>query len=226
MPVGNLPGWKQVFADDFNSTVARGSFPGPYANKWTSYSGFTDTFKHGDYNKGIISAQNGNLDLYLHSVNGRPQGAAPIPLVNGRWGGQTYGRFSVRLRGDALKGYGMGYILWPDSGDWHEGEVDFPESGMDDVAKAYNHCLSDPAKNCLAANSNAHYTSWHTYTTDWTPQRITFSIDGKVLATTTSNIPRKPLHWVMATSTTASGPSTSISGHLYLDWAVIYTYAP
>jgi len=226
MPRGDLTGWRQVFSDDFTSNVARGSFPGPYKPSWMSYNGFTDTSKHGDYNQGIISAQDGKLDLYLHSINGRPQGAAPVPLVNGKWGGQTYGRFSVRMRADALKGYGTGFLLWPDSDNAREGEIDFPESGLNDVVKAYNHCLGVLGQNCLVATSTKRYTDWHTYTVDWTPKKLTFLIDGVVLASTTTNIPSKPLHWVMQTATTASGPSTSTSGHLQIDWAVIYAYNP
>ena len=226
MPVGNLPGWKQVFTDDFTIPLARGAFPGGYSNKWLSYSGFTDTSKVGDYDQSIISAQNGTLDLYLHTVNGRPKGAAPIPLVNGQWGGQTYGRFSVRMRADNLPGYGTGFLLWADSENWNDGEIDFPESGLDNVVKGYNHCPGNASVNCLVVNTNTTYSAWHTYTIDWTPSKLSYLIDNQTVGSTTSNIPYKPLHWVMQVATTGVQPAASTAGHLLIDWATIYTYSP
>lgn len=224
LPVGNLPGWKQVFAEDFNTPLARGAFPGNYKDKWMSYDGFTDTSKVGDYDQSIISAQNGNLDLFLHSENGRPLGAAPIPLVNGDWGGQVYGRFSVRMRADPIAGYGTGFLLWSDSGNWNDGEIDFPESGLDDVVKGYNHCPGNASVNCLVVNTNVRYSDWHTYTIDWTPEKLSYLVDSTVVSSTTRNIPSKPLHWVMQVATTGDArAAASSSGHLLIDWATIYT---
>lgn len=226
MPVGDLTGWKQTFTEDFTAPLARGSFPGSYGSKWLSYTGFTDTSKMGDYDQRIISAQDGNLDLLLHTENGRPLGAAPVPLVNGQWGGQVYGRFSVRMKADPAAGYGTGFLLWPDSDNWNDGEIDFPESGLTDVVKGYNHCLDSPSRNCLVVNTSAKYSDWHTYTIDWTPQRLSFIIDGTVVGSTTTNIPTKPLHWVMQVATTGVTPAASTTGHLLIDWATIYNYVP
>ena len=223
MPTGNISGWKQVWAEDFNTGVARGSFPGAYSGKLMSYSGFTDTSKNGDYNQKIISVQNGALDMYLHTQNGRAQGAAPIPLVNGKWGGQVYGRYSVRFKADPIHGYGLGWLLWPDSDDWNDGEVDFPESGLDGTIWGFNHCLGNAAENCLWFDSRVSYgAGWHTTTVDWTKDKLVFYIDGKVVASTTSNVPTKPLHWVLQTSTTHQKPDASTSGHVLIDWMTIY----
>ena len=222
MPVGDLPGWKQIFSDDFSTPVARGGFPGPYAAKWLSYTGFPDSSHKGWYDQSIISAQDGVLDLFLHTKNGVALGAAPVPLVNGAWGGQSYGRFSVRMKSDALPGYGIGFLLWPDSEVWSDGEIDFPEGGLDTVPHAYNHCLDNPAVNCLVVNGSTKYSDWHTYTIDWTPSKLSFLIDGAEIGSTTSNIPSKPLHWVMQVATTGVTPDPAIAGHLLIDWATIY----
>lgn len=226
MPVGDLPGWKQVFADDFTTPVAPGGFPGPYSAKWLSYSGFPDTSHKGWYDQKIISAHDGVLDLNLHTENGVALGAAPLPLVNGApygsQNGQTYGRFSVRMKSDALPGYGLGFLLWPDSGVWNDGEIDFPEGGLDDVPHAFNHCHTDPAQNCYLTSGLTKYTDWHTYTVDWTPTKITYLIDGTEIGSTTDNIPTKSLHWVMQVATTGVTPDPSIAGHLLIDWATVY----
>lgn len=226
MPVGDLPGWKQVFTEDFTTPLAQGSFPGVYKPQWLSYNGFTDTSGVGHYDQSIISAHDGNLDINLQVKDGKALGAAPVPLVNGKWGGQTYGKFSVRMKSDAIQGFGTGFLLWNDSGDWNDGEVDFPESGLTDVVKGYNHCPGNPAKNCLVVNTAARYTTWHTYSIEWTPAKLTFLIDDVVVGSSTTDIPSKPLHWVMQVATGGTQPAADANGHLLIDWATVYTYVP
>jgi hypothetical protein len=225
MPTGNLSGWKLALSEDFTTPVARGSFPGPYDDEWMSYDGFPDTSQVGWYDDDIISVQDGNLDLYLHTENGTPLGAAPIPLVDGNWGGQSYGRFSVRMKADPIHGFGTGFLLWTDSGDWNDGEIDFPESELTDVAKGYNHCPGNPSVNCLVVNTSARYSDWHTYTIEWRPNDLKYLVDGVVVGSTSRNVPSEPLHWVMQAATTGERPDPSASGHLLIDWVTIHTMA-
>jgi len=225
MPTGNLPGWKQIFTEEFTTPLARGSFPGAYSDQWLSYDGFPNTYKNGDYDQEIISAQDGNLDISMKTVDGRPLVAAPVPLVNGQWGGQTYGRYSVRMKADPVVGYGTAFLLWPDSENWNDGEIDFPEGHLDGSVKAFNHCPENPMRNCLAVPTSTTYAEWHTYTIDWTPDKLSFLVDGTVVGSTTSNIPSKPLHWVLQGETPGS-PSPTSSGHLLIDWVTMYSYAP
>lgn len=225
MPLGDLPGWKQTFTEDFSLPLPEGSFPGGYGTKWLSYDGFTDTSKNGDYAQKIISAHEGVLDLSLRSVGGRPLGAAPVPLVHGAWGGQRYGRFSVRMRADALAGYGAGMLLWSDANNWNDGEIDFPESALTQTANGANHCPGNPSTNCYTLKSNAIYPDWHTYTIDWTPNLLSFEIDGAVVGSTATNIPTAAMHWVMQFGTNGI-PAANTAGHVFIDWATIYSYAP
>ncbi len=225
MPVGNLPGWQQTFTEDFKTNVAMGGFPGPYAPKWASYNGFPDSSGRGLYAQKILSVHDGVLDMYLHSENGRPLGAAPVPLVDGgKWGGQIYGRFSVRFKGDPLPGFGSGWLLWPDSGNWNDGEVDFPEGGLSHAIQGYNHNIGNGAVNSMIVTSTAGWTSWHTATIDWKPTGVSFIIDGVNLGTDTRNIPQKALHWVMQTATSGALPAASTAGHVLIDWVAVYRY--
>jgi hypothetical protein len=226
MPLGDLQGWDQVFTEDFVTPLSRGSFPGSYGDQWLSYDGFADTSGRGDYEQDIISAHDGMLDLYLHTEDGRPLGAAPVPLVDGEWGGQTYGRFSVRMKADPLNGFGVASLLWPDSENWSEGEIDFPEGAFDDVARASNHCPGDPEENCFYTESTAEFVDWHTYTIDWTPTRLSFLVDGVTVGTTTDDIPDVPMHWVLQSGTVDGTPDPDTAGHLWIDWATIYAYDP
>ena len=227
LPVGDLPGWKQVFTEDFLTPVARGGFPGPYADKWVSYHGFSDTSGRGYYDQSIISAHDGVLDLNLHTENGRPLGAAPLPKVDGP--GQTYGRYSVRMKSDPLPGFGLGFIMWSDAENWGDGEIDFPEGGLDDVAQGFNHCVGlHPERNCyIMPRATTDYTGWHTYTTEWRPSSVKFFIDGVLVGSTWNNVPSRPMHWVMQVATDGGRlPDPAANGHLLINWVSIYKYAP
>ena len=211
--------------EDFKTNLPLGTFPGTYANKWQSYNGFTDSRGKGDYNQKIISVQNGAMDLWLHNENGRPQGAAPVPLIQGAWGGQTYGKFSVRFRSDAVTGYGAAWLLWPDSNIWNQGEIDFPEGALNGKFMGFNHCINNPATNCDYVITNATYTSWHTASIEWTPTGVKYILDGITLKNSTTAIPTNPMHWVLQTETNDQ-TVTGTGGHLQIDWVTAYKYTP
>ncbi|MEO5834271.1 MAG: glycoside hydrolase family 16 protein [Nakamurella sp.] len=225
MPVGDLPRFKQVFADDFKTDLPRGSFPGSYKTKWASYNGFADTLGGGVYNKDIISMTGGVMDLYLHKANGKGQVAAPVPLVGGNWNSQVYGKYSVRFKSDALPGYRTAWLLWPTSGRWSEGEVDFPEGGLAGDMWGFNHCVGNPSVNCGWVDTNTSFTGWHTASVEWTPAAVVFYLDGKKVMTSTNAIPKTPLRWILQTeSGTTDSARMTTDGHLQIDWVTIYDY--
>lgn len=227
MPVGDEPGWTQVLAEDFSTPVSSGGFPGPYAHQWMTYDQIGDTWDVALYDKNVVTAHDGLLDINLHTASdGRPRGAAPIPLIDGKWGGQTYGKYSVRMRSDYLEGYGMAFLLWDDDNVWANGEIDFPEGGTDGTAVAYNHVLGNPSELALKVDSGVTFDAWHTYTIEWTPTAIRYLLDDRLVATATDNIPTTPMHWVLQTATTGATPDPSTNGHLQIDWATQYRYTP
>lgn len=226
MPVGDLPGWKQVFTDDFTADAPQGSFNSVYGSKWSTYSGFKDTWGNGWFDRNYISAGNGVLDYDLKTVNGKPISYAPSPIVTKAWKGQTYGRFSARFRADAIAGYKTAWLLWPDSNNWQEGEIDFPESGLTGTMYGFNHCVGNASVNCYWTNTNKTYTDWHTVTIEWTPSEINYMVDGQVYGTTTTSIPSTPMHWMLQTETEQNGPAADAAGHLQIDWVSVYTYQP
>jgi hypothetical protein len=224
---GNLAGWTQNFKDDFSTPVAKGGFPGPYAKQWMTYDGFGDTWKIGRYESDILSAHDGVLDMHLHTgSDGVPRAAAPIPMMNGQWGGQTYGRYSVRMKADPLPGYGTAFLLWDDDNVWENGEINFPEGSLDGSTQAFNHKLGEPWITEMGVDTKTSYTGWHTYTIDWTPKKITYLLDGVVVASTTTNIPKTPMHWVLQTATNGTKPAANVQGHLLIDWVSQYAYTP
>jgi hypothetical protein len=226
MPVGNLPGWKQTFADDFTTNAAPGAFHTTYASKWNTYNGFRDTSGVGLYDNNAMSAHDGLLDESLYkSSDGLAHVAALGPQITQKWAGQVYGRFSVRFKADSLAGFKTAFLLWPDSNIWNEGEVDFPEGPLNGTMWGYNHCPGNPMKNCAYTDTGvSHGGGFHTLTIDWKPTSLTFIIDGRVSNTTTTNIPTKPMHWVLQTE--ANGAAITGAGHLLVDWATVYSYQP
>ncbi len=222
MPVGNLAGWKQTFAEDFTHTAAAGRFPSTYGKKWATYHGFRDTSKAGMYDNNVLSVHDGVLDEKLQRSAGVTRVAALAPVLQKAWTGQVYGRFSVRFKADRLAGFKIAFLLWPDSNVWSHGEVDFPEATLTQTMAGYNHCPGKPTVNCTYTDTGVGFGEYHTLTIDWKPNYLGFSIDGRTVKTATKNIPNRPMHWVLQTE--ATGAPVTSAGHLLIDWATVYSY--
>jgi hypothetical protein len=218
--------WSVAFHEDFSTPVDRGNFPGPaYADRWMSYDGLADTSGVGMYTPDrVLSVHDGSLDLYLHTREGIPLGAAPVPLVGGTWGGQVYGRFEIRFRADSVPGFGAAWLLWPDSNLWAEGEIDFPEGGLDSTIHANQHCIGDPEQKCLAVDTGVEFSSgWHTTVIEWTPDGVTYLLDGREVGFSPES-PTTPMHLVLQTATTGVLPDPGVSGHVLVDQVTISTW--
>ena len=236
MPVGDLPGWHQIFTEDFSTDVPLGSFPGSvYGSKWTNYGdGTRDTSGNGEYYPSmVLSVSGGVLNMYLHtSPSGVHLVAAPSPILfpGQPLKGQLYGRYTVRFRADSLPGYKTAWLLWPDSGNWPtDGEMDFPEAPLNGTIDAALHpqgSISGTSQDLYT--TGATFTSWHTATTEWTPTAVTFYLDGQVVGRSTGPIPDTPMHWVLQTETSTYGvvPSDATAGNVQIDWVAAYSYQP
>lgn len=233
LPVGDLPGWHQILAEDFDTSFAQGSFTDSvYADRFSTYDGLTDTSGHGTYDSDVLSAKDGVLDWYLHSTSQGPRVAALIPEVEeGDWG-QLYGRYSMRFRSDAVPGYKAVSILWPDSDVWREGEVDFPELsdlGTDPYMYANRYAAGRGDLNGDTAGVRTKVSAsdgeWHVATIDWEPGRLTYFLDGEQIGTTTDRVPATDFHWVLQLETAVNSPSPepSASGHFQVDWVAMYS---
>lgn len=248
MPDADLPGWRLIFADDFDTDIALGSFPAADADNWYAYpAGWQDTSRNGRYDAPrVVSVHDGMMDMYLHTdtVDGATKHlvAAPVPLLPGDdpavyngsspWRGMQYGRYAVRFRADAIPGYKTAWLLWPLSDVWpRDGEIDFPEGdlGATDTIWAFMHRQNGSSGSDQdAANSGEVYDDWHTAVLEWGPTECRFELDGVELMAPTSRIPNTPMRWVLQTETQLSGgaPSSAVSGHVYVDWVAVWAYDP
>jgi Glycosyl hydrolases family 16 len=252
VPVGNLPGWTQVFYDDFQGeSVSTGQFSGCSSSdntcsnlpastqaKWWDYpDGWADTSGTCDYEPSqTLSISGGMLNMFIHtSSSGACMAAAPIaklPDAVDSSNGQLYGMYSVRMRSDPVPGYLAAFLLWPDSGIWpQDGEIDFPNGELDGTVGAFLHHQGGTSGSDQDAYiTNTTFTNWHTYTLEWTPNYVKFLIDGQVIGDSTNQsvIPDTPMHWVMQTESDLSGakPAASAQGNLQIAWAAVWSYNP
>jgi len=173
------------------------------------------------------------MNMYIHTAsNGTCMTAVPSPLIpNGSSSnGQLYGMYSVRMKSDPVPGYKTAFLLWPDSENWpQDGEIDFPEGSLDSTVGAYmHHQGATSGSQQDGYSSSTTYTSWHTYTIEWTPSSLKFLIDGQVIGDSTANIPDTPMHWVLQTESEIGGskPAASASGNLQIAWVSVWSYDP
>jgi hypothetical protein len=230
MPVGNLTGWNQIFADDFTSNVSLGSgFPsGAYDNTWGTYGDIADNSGQSYYdNAKSVSVSNGELDIYMHTAGSENMCGEMYPASNGSRISQTYGMYSVRYRVDLTNGYGGVWLLWPQDGQWPlHGEIDFPEGGFNGDMYAYAH-YANANGGQDNYSTNTLYGGWHTATTVWTPGKEQFYLDGNLIGTSTTDVPSTPMYYSFqcgqGTNETLNGTE---SGHMDVDWVVEYSYNP
>lgn len=221
--------------DDFKADAARGSWTSVYGDRWRAYpEPWRDTSKRGMYSPNrVLSADNGMLDMYIHTEKGQPYVAAPEPRINGSGQrGQTYGRYSVRFRVPTpLPGYKTAWLLWPDSNKTAEGEIDFPEGNLSagSTIGAYAHDVNGThSHNAFYANTKETYDEWHIATIEWLPTGVTYWLDGVKLGTAPKlGTPQTPMHWVLQTETALSGPAPapSVAGHVQVDWVAVWKRA-
>ncbi|MFF0817433.1 ricin-type beta-trefoil lectin domain protein [Rhodococcus sp. NPDC003318] len=238
-PRGNLPGWRQIFVDDFTKAAAVGTwanacdpdkivYTGAEGRKWRTYpSCYLDTYQKRPYRPDqVLSVANGVLNFHLHPVDGLPAGANPSPLIDGNSQYQTFGRYSARFKVDSpdLSEYYVAWLLWPQSERWpQDGEFDFPEGGLAGTAGGFHHYSG--AGSCvggcqeLATDIGARFTDWHTYTIEWSPGRIRYLLDDRVVLDSTAWVPSTPMRWQLQTETNGNG---SHSGNLLVDWVSVW----
>ncbi|GAB2985793.1 glycoside hydrolase family 16 protein [Nocardioides montaniterrae] len=182
--------WACTFDDDFSGRSIDTS-------KWlvssTAQSGFT--VGQTCFTTNNASVGNGELRLTARDMGAPFTCTTPYGSFQTRYAGahmgtvgkwsQTYGRFEVRARypqsGPGARG---GFWLYPAKqayGAWPaSGEIDVAEwwsSAKTMVLPTLHYSGSsstDTGWNCSVVDP----TQWHTYTLDWEPTQMTFSIDG------------------------------------------------
>jgi beta-glucanase (GH16 family) len=226
MPVGNVPGWRQVFTDDFNGRKLNGS-------KWRLYWGSPGGDPAGWYDPRHVTVSNGMLvisgyrDRRDHNRWATGGVSSSVGLV------QTYGKYLVRFRLDPGIGIGHALLLMPANSSWPP-ELDFSEdngSGRSNTLATLHFGKHDTHWSALLG---VNLTKWHTLGVQWTPGKLQFTIDGRVWETMQGGeVPSLPMVLDMQTQAwPCSGTwgrcpnaSTPRVVRMYVDWVVAYARA-
>jgi hypothetical protein len=220
------PLWRTVLREDFSQDVPVRAFTSSdYGERWSVYpDGWRDTSGVGTYAPSrVLSVEDGALVFDMQAEGGEYLGAA---LTAEETYGQRFGRFSVRWRADPVPGYGLAFLLWPDSEQWPaDGEIDFPEGWLDGTITATAH-HANPEGGKEQFNTGVTMTDWHVTTVEWTPSAVTFHLDGRLVGTSTTDVPQDPMHWVMQAGTNGSGtpPPDDARGRIQIDWLQVDAY--
>jgi hypothetical protein len=240
---GDVPGWHEIFADDFNVDVPVGGFshcdavtrtcaglpPSVRAMWWAYPDGWPDTGKQGIYTPSrTVSISGGVMRLKLHTENGVHMVAAVLPRlpgVVGSEGGQEYGRYAVRFLVERpTDGYKIAWLLWPDSENFpKDGEIDFPEAPLDDVIGGYVHHMDGASSNDQDTYGTGVRVAsgWHTAVIEWRARAVTFLLDGMPIGTSMSRIPSTPMHFVIQNETDGTTSDSAVADIL-IDWVAVY----
>ena len=224
--VSNGRTWKQTYRQDFTTDAPTGTVAKRYPGMGL-YDGFSDTSGQGRYTPSkVLSVQKSALDFWLRSDRGQPLAAAVMP---DGYKPHTTGRVSIRYKTTKTPGYKFVVMLWPSSDNWNEGEIDWPEATLGAKprpASAIPGTLSSrgmvfqPERETFAATDTAVY---HVATTEWDAKAVRFYWDGKLVASTTKAVPKKPMRVTLQAETDiGTRVSTTASGHVKVDWVTIY----
>jgi hypothetical protein len=232
---GTIPpvkaGFRRVLAEHFDTPAPVGGVAKHGGDDTLPYSKVIEPYGEGwqDNYGGIYRFDAGAsvADSVLRVAVGSPGGVntgAAWSYLNPETGwGFTYGAVEQRVRvvGD-LSGFGSASLLWPDSDQWGDGEIDFPEGNFGGTVTAYHHGLGDRAPvNEDIFTTDARWADWHTYRIEWTPGGTSYFVDGQRIGTNTSATPTTGHHWVTQIGRHGSPVPTDRAGVYEVDWVTI-----
>lgn len=225
MPVGNIPGWRQVLADGFNGSTLN-------TNLWRRYGGQPGGDPGGWWDPSHVSVSNGTLTIsgYRDPDDGGKWTTGGITSVPGLV--QTYGKYLVRLRLDAGIGIAHALVLFPADNRWPP-EVDFSEDSGNgrSTTQATVHYGRDDEM--LSKIIGVDLTRWHTLGVEWTPGRLRFTLDGGVWFQTVREVPIVPMALAIQTQAwpcigtwgRCPDATTPRAVNMYVDWVAAYAPA-
>jgi beta-glucanase (GH16 family) len=225
MPRGDIPGWHQVFADNFNGrTLTRST--------WHVYSGQPGGDPAGWFDPSHVTVSNGMLVIsgYREVADRDRWATGGVSTI--RSFAQTYGKYLVRFR---LEGVGIGHtlLLIPADGSWPP-ELDFSEDNGSGRSSTLATLHYGPRNYKIYRRTPVYLTQWHTLGVQWTPRTILFTLDGRIWSTITgSAVPTVPMALALQTQ---AWPCTGTWGRcpnastprvvrMYVDWVVAYAPA-
>ena len=181
----SVAGWRLTYSTDFPGS----SLP----SGWGAYSGEPGGDPDGNWEQSNAQVSGGALHLMA-----TPSSQAGVSFYGKS---QTYGMYLVRMKGDDEPGLAINNIaiLWPaQQGVWPP-EVDFYEdSGGTRQGFSASLHAGPSGNDCCVVHSSApanNGAAWHTYGVQWTPNAITYTIDGRVWGSVSRSSLSSPAQW-------------------------------
>lgn len=174
------PQWRLVSSDEFNAARLSEA-------KWGTYDS-VGGFGNGKRRPSAISEGGGLMTI---TATGNTSGGMAAAFS------QRYGRWEFRARTDLGRGFSSAILLWPNSENTNDGEIDMMEV-PDETRNVANFVLHSGSggDDQVGTNVPGHFDQWHTFAVEWLPTSITWYVDGQLDYTVTdrSRIPTTPMH--------------------------------
>ncbi|WP_067472593.1 glycoside hydrolase family 16 protein [Actinomadura hibisca] len=169
-PGGQTPG-----TGGWGAPVVTETFDGTTLDptKWVVYD--SPDAKVNPRTKAATAVSGGRLRLTGALYDGKDLSGGVASRLN-----QRYGRWEVRMRADAGRGYSAVALLWPEHfGKPEKAEINFAEV-IDPTRKTTGLFVHQgPDGEQTGRDVRADFTRWRTVALDWLPGGLAFSIDGR-----------------------------------------------
>jgi beta-glucanase (GH16 family) len=216
-----MPGWQLVYSQEFNGSVLP---PG-----WGAYKGQPGGDPYGRWEPANVVVSGGALHLLATSSAGPGYSTGGVMFSGNP---QTYGMYLVRMKGDYEPGLRMSDValLWPRSSGWPP-EIDFFEDSGGTRADYHATVHPGPSgdnSHQVHVDVNSNATQWHTYGVQWTPNSITFTIDGHSAGAVISNSglpawPDIPMNLALQSQNLGAAEPNHPIETLTVDWVAEYS---
>jgi beta-glucanase (GH16 family) len=216
-----------VFQDDFNGiALDRSKWPVLYGGS-TYWNG---AFK---WDSSEVDVSGGQLHIGMTKQAGGIWTTGGIATTPNQWNAGfsfTYAKVEIMAKvSQEVWGAGPCFLLWPEKSDTWPPEIDILETpkgqGM------FTNHWQGPGGNgddvYASKLFDLDFDQWHVYGLEWTPDRITMTVDGEVMGSFTNNIPNQKMTvglqgHVGASGETWYGGSPNGTGVNHVDIAVDY----
>jgi hypothetical protein len=238
--------WRLVYVSHFPVAAPLGSFSGcnasthtctglpkvPRAHWWAYPVGWPDTATEmhervgGYYSPSTaVWIAGGVMNIRLWRDTGSVHSAALLPKATMA---RTYGKYVETFRVlNPILGYKSAHMLHavrtPTDGSAYE--IDFPEAGWGLPFSAFVHY----------ANHRPWFPSgvkfdrrWHTSVIEWTPHRLSFYCDGRLLGSIDRNVSDVPMRWIIQNETQMNGtayPPEHSSSTMQIKYVAYYAWS-
>jgi len=139
-----------------------------------------------------------------------------------------YGRFEARIKATDALGCITAFFLYQPAGD--NQEIDFEISGKSPTEITLNNWIDKTSHDKLIPLDFNTTAAFHDYAIIWSPHEIKWEIDGKIVHSTTTAIPNKPMHVIFnlwATKSVNWGGNieqATLPTKVYIDKVQFYPY--